>query len=668
MTQTVNQILNSMHDKGDGKTIGKLMDKIYGSSTVAALGSSQATAAFIQAAKTAVTGADGTKAVVLPAGQADDTYKIINTNASNALKIYPPVGGTINSLSVDAAYTLAAAQEGSFIFRTPGQIYTGIVGATSAQIAYLTDAVAGTAAASKCLVLDANKAIGDIAQINVLGAGAVATNQALGATALDANTTGARNTAVGVGALSANTTGVDNTAVGKDALLLAVSTISNTAVGSLSLDACTTGDYNTAVGTSSLSALTVGTGNTAVGSAAADVTTTGTNNTAVGLDSLGANTTGVSNTAIGANAMKAAVSAIDNVIVGKDAMLVATAGDSNVAVGARVMDASTTSTLNVGVGVDALGATTTGSSNVAVGANAMKATVSATASVAVGKDAMLVATAGDNNVAVGAASMDASTTSTNNVAVGFNSLGATTTGSSNVAIGKDAMLVAVSSAQNVAVGATALDAMLGVGMDNTAIGFGSLTAVTTGIKNTAVGSGSGTALTVGTGNVLIGIGAAGSAVGAVDQIVLSAGTGVTGVANAAITLGNNVRAITCNYDTDQTWDAPSDLRMKDVLGASPLGLSFVLRLNPIEYRFKPASEWPKEWGVDPSSTPNTEKSILGLGAQDVKAAMDAEGETVFHGWGVEDNGRQQVGEAAFIYPLINAVKELAAKVAELEGK
>jgi hypothetical protein len=105
-----------------------------------------------------------------------------------------------------------------------------------------------------------------------------------------------------------------------------------------------------------------------------------------------------------------------------------------------------------------------------------------------------------------------------------------------------------------------------------------------------------------------------------------------------------------------------------VRGNSNLGLAFIKMLQPIEYNFKPASEWPAEWGVDPSGDVNTTKTILGMGAQTVRAAMDAVGETVFHGWDQnEQTGQQMLGEAAFVYPLINAVKELAAQIEALKA-
>ena len=93
----------------------------------------------------------------------------------------------------------------------------------------------------------------------------------------------ATNTAVGAFALDANTTGSNNTAIGEE-----------------SLTSCTEGFRNTAVGSNTLSTLTTGDNNIAVGSDALNATTTADNdNVAVGYNALTANTTGSNNTAVG---------------------------------------------------------------------------------------------------------------------------------------------------------------------------------------------------------------------------------------------------------------------------------------------------------------------------------------------------------------------------------
>ena len=235
------------------------------------------------------------------------------------------------------------------------------------------------------------------------------------------------------------------------------------------------------------------------------------------------------------------------------------------------------------------------------------------------------------------------------VAIGTDALGACTTGINNIAIGDDACLVL-----------TVATSCIGIGRD-------ALLGVTTGIENTAIGDQAGNTITTGDGNTIVGNnGQTGSAT-AVDRIVLSAGSGASGTADSAGTIGSNARAISCDYGTDQTWDAPSDLRMKNVVRDSTLGLSFIRSLRPIEYTWKHPSEWPEAFRPDDTSGMNTERVVLGMGAQDVKAALDAEGgKAAFHGWSELASGQQLIGESAFVYPLINAVKELAAEIENLK--
>ena len=62
--------------------------------SLAAAGSTQGTAAAVTASIVIATGADGTKGVVLPAGQVGDEIWIFN-NAGSTLKVYPPSGAAI---------------------------------------------------------------------------------------------------------------------------------------------------------------------------------------------------------------------------------------------------------------------------------------------------------------------------------------------------------------------------------------------------------------------------------------------------------------------------------------------------------------------------------------------------------------------------------------------
>jgi hypothetical protein len=123
------------------------------------------------------------------------------------------------------------------------------------------------------------------------GGGAIASNTAVGASALATNTTGGFNTASGISALFSNTTGNFNTASGNDALRNNTTGNSNTASGSGALRNNTTGSFNTASGDSALRVNTTGNNNTASGGGAgytaniANANTTGSNNTWIGYQS-----------------------------------------------------------------------------------------------------------------------------------------------------------------------------------------------------------------------------------------------------------------------------------------------------------------------------------------------------------------------------------------------
>jgi len=131
-----------------------------------------------------------------------------------------------------------------------------------------------------------------------LGGSSVATNIAVGDTALDSNTTGSNNTAGGYNALTSNTDGIQNTAYGSQAL-----------------DACTSGDYNTADGYDALSAVTTGNYNTGGGYRALNAVVSSDNNTAYGADAL-LLATGAGNTGIGRQAGNNITTGANNTLVG----------------------------------------------------------------------------------------------------------------------------------------------------------------------------------------------------------------------------------------------------------------------------------------------------------------------------------------------------------------
>jgi len=116
------------------------------------------------------------------------------------------------------------------------------------------------------------------------GAGSVDGNTAIGAGALNVNTTGLYNTALGYASLNKNQGGSGNTSIGINALLENISGGSNTAVGYLAMQN-SIGSDNTCVGTASLYNITSGSQNTVIGGNAGNAQSTASNTTCVGYGS-----------------------------------------------------------------------------------------------------------------------------------------------------------------------------------------------------------------------------------------------------------------------------------------------------------------------------------------------------------------------------------------------
>ena len=113
-----------------------------------------------------------------------------------------------------------------------------------------------------------------------------------------------------------------------------------------------------------------------------------------------------------------------------------------------------------------------------------------------------------------------------------------------------------------------------------------------------------------------------------------------------------------------------------------LGLDFINELRTVTFKWKPLSEIDSDFveqspdlGVfelpDGKTVTKGERDTVtlmhGLIAQEVKAAMDAVGNTTFNGWEDGDSG-QSVSREMFIMPLIKAVQELSAKITTLQSE
>lgn len=138
-----------------------------GFASLAAAGTNQATAAAIANDITNVTGADGTKGVKLPtpkSGQEHEPLVVINAEAAQNLKIYPHSGGKINGGSTNAAITISGGVTMRLDPASATEWYTETQNLSGSQAA----GAAGTVEASKAVVVDANKDIGDFRNLDVV--------------------------------------------------------------------------------------------------------------------------------------------------------------------------------------------------------------------------------------------------------------------------------------------------------------------------------------------------------------------------------------------------------------------------------------------------------------------------------------------------------------------
>lgn len=398
-----------------------------------------------------------------------------------------------------------------------------------------------------------------------------------------------------------------NSAFGSFALNANTTGRRNTAVGAEALQVCTTGFYNTCVGALSGTGVTSGSNNVFVGVQAGQFTTDGTDNVAVGDAALNANTSGDFNVAIGRQALRDATTANGNTAVGRRASLVLTTGTDNVAVGEDSFSGNLTGNDNTIVGDSAAGAAANFSNVVAFGSRAASANT-ANNTTAIGTDALISNTSGTKNTAVGYSALASNTTGVNNTAVGDIALGLCT-GDNNAGFGTEALT------------------SLTTGDRNTAIGYSSLSSVTTADNCSGLGY------------------------------------------NSQVTGGNQVQLGDSNTTTYAYGAVQnrSDVRDKADVRDTQLGLEFILKLRPVDYRWDYREDY--GWGTKDGSKKRT-RFHQGLIAQEVKTAMDELG--VDFG-GFQDhskNGGKDVlslGYAELVPVLIKAVQELSARVAQLEA-
>jgi hypothetical protein len=271
---------------------------------------------------------------------------------------------------------------------------------------------------------------------------------------------------------------------------------------------------------------------------------------------------------------------------------------------------------------------------------------SATHNIGIGKDVFAALTSGYKNIAIGGTAHDELTTGYENTAIGYGAGHKLTTGDMNIAIGSGALDANVSGNNSVAIGHDALGWY-------------------TGSNSVAVGWQAGGS-SAGSNSLYLGYQAYSS--GNEDEIILTgSGNPVSAGANS-LTFGKNGNRVYNQFNSNNNWTHSSDERMKKNIQNETLGLSFINRLRPVTYNFRLPSEYPEDFPYYDAEdkNPKTDKLQHGIIAQEVKAAMTAEGNDTFNGYELANDGVHSVSESNFVYPMIKAIQELSAKVDALE--
>ena len=262
-------------------------------------------------------------------------------------------------------------------------------------------------------------------------------------------------------------------------------------------------------------------------------------------------------------------------------------------------------------------------------------------------------TSTSTNLSVGAAALANVTTGIRNNAIGSNALTAHTTGDNNVAIGVDAMATNNNGSGNIAIGRQALNKNVS---GSFSVGIGPLALFNaTGGNNIGIGNNTGLGITGGSNNALVGAGSTVSAGAAVYQYVF--GTSLTAKGDNTAYIGGSSGAY--NQKNVTTWETTSDRRIKRNIEDNHQGLAVIerIRVRNFEYRLPDEidSELPRSAAID---KPGVQIGVIAQEMQEVLPECVTANST----------GVLSVNTDPLVWHLINAVKQLSARVAELEAK
>ena len=245
-------------------------------------------------------------------------------------------------------------------------------------------------------------------------------------------------------------------------------------------------------------------------------------------------------------------------------------------------------------------------------------------------------TNGRQNTALGSYSSVSTTTGSFNTASGYQSLFTNTTGYKNSAFGNISLYSNANGHDNASLGYQSLYSNVS-GNFNTAVGTSALASSASGNQNTAIGYGAGNSIISGSNNIVIGY------LAAVPD----------GAANNQVRIGST--AITY-AGVQVAWTVTSDLRWKENIIPSKLGLNFISKLNPVSYTRK---------------NDDKQKIEYGLIAQELDEVLKNEGLENLGMLTTDSKGYFELRYNDLLAPMIKAIQELKnekdLEIAELKS-
>ena len=483
-------------------------------------------------------------------------------------------------------------------------------------------------------------------------------NTGFGHSVFNSFTSGDYNTAIGFGSMgSGAVTGEGNVGMGMYALRYLTSGSGNVALGWDAAITLNTGTNNVAVGKLALKNNQTGGGNVAIGLQALEDCTVSTN-VAVGYQAMMQTTSGERNTGIGYRALSNNTNTEDNTAVGYDALLNCE-GQRNVAVGAFAGDAITSGTSNVAIGASALSTISDSGGSVAVGRAALNASTVG-GNVAVGYHAMVSCTTGDSNVCMGYEAGEDILAGNHNNLIGYRAGMNINSGSGNVIMGSNSAATTTTASNNVYLGYS-VGSNTSSGSHNVAIGYDAGNDITSGRFNVCIGGNvAGDGVTTGEFNNYIGYLARAGSSGAVGEIVNSAGNRVSqGKGNNTGFIDPNLGGV-YQGNNSSSWSTTSDERIKKNIVDNNIGLEKIKQITVKNFEYRTAEEI-TDLDNPEGAAIGKEGVQVGVIAQEIEKILPNLVTT-------ESTGVKSVNPDNLTWYLINAVKELSAKVQKLEDK